>query len=310
MRNPEVFQGERKITTSKNYFEGWYFKNTSGEDSISFIPGMNINEQEQCAFIQVITRDNSYFVDYSIEDFEFGYDPFYVKIGNNFFSKTHIHIDIKDDNQNLTIYGGIKYSNHKNIDTSLLSSNIMGPFSYLSFMECNHAILSMKTYANGSITVNDYKIDFKDGTSYIEKDWGSSFPKSYIWWEGNNFENKNASFMISVADIPFKIFSFRGFICSLIVDDKEYRFATYNNARLKKYDIGKDLLDITLKKGSYVLNIQSKYASGSRLSAPVKGKMEKDILESISATVTITLKKKGEIIFFDTSFNCGLEIVK
>ena len=253
MRNPEIFQGERKINTSKNYFEGWYFKNTSGEDAISFIPGININEHEQKSFIQVITKDTSYFVDYSINDFEFGCNPFYVKIGNNFFSKTHIHIDIKDNDQNLTIYGYIKYSNHKNINTSLFSPNIMGPFSYLTFMDCNHAILSMKANTNGSITVNDYKLDFKNGTSYIEKDWGCSFPKSYIWCEGNNFENKNASFMISVADIPFKLFSFRGFICSLIVDDKEYRFATYNNARLKKYDVGNDLLDITLKKGSYVL---------------------------------------------------------
>lgn len=37
--------------------------------------------------------------------------------------------------------------------------------------------------------------------------------------------------------------------------------------------------------------------------------MEKEILESINATITITLKKENKIIFSDTSTNCGLEIV-
>ena len=43
--------------------------------------------------------------------------------------------------------------------------------------------------------------------------------------------------------------------------------------------------------------------------APVKGKMEKDIFESITATITVTLKKNQKIIFSETSTNCGLEVV-
>ena len=49
----------------------------------------------------------------------------------------------KDNIQNLRIYGDIKYTSSKNIHTSFFSPNIMGPFSYIPFMECNHAILSM-----------------------------------------------------------------------------------------------------------------------------------------------------------------------
>ena len=115
----------------------------------------------------------------------------------------------------------------------------MGPFSYIPFMECNHAILNMKSTANGSITINNHQMQFTHGTSYIEKDWGSTFPKYYIWCQGNNFKNPNASFMVSIADIPFKAFSFK----------------------------------------------------------------------SISASVTVTLKQDNNVIFSDTSTNCGLEIV-
>ena len=37
--------------------------------------------------------------------------------------------------------------------------------------------------------------------------------------------------------------------------------------------------------------------------------MEKGIFESISASITVTLKKENIVIFSDISTNCGLEIV-
>ena len=310
MRNPDLFQGEKYLNKTKKYFEGWYFKNTTKNNGISFIPGINIDGNNKKAFIQVITNDSSYFVDYGISDFEFSYSPFYIKIGNNIFSKAGIDIDIKDEKQNLNIYGQIKYSNNKNIQTNLFNPNIMGPFSYIPFMECNHAILAMKTTAYGNIDINNKKIMFENGIGYIEKDWGCSFPSSYVWCQANYFKNPNTSFMLSIADIPFKLFNFTGVICVLIVDDVEYKFTTYNRCKIVEYDIIDNFLNITLKKGNYCINIYSTYNPGHKLSAPIKGKMSKDIFESISSSITITLKKNGKIIFSDTSSNCGLEIVQ
>ena len=98
-------------------------------------------------------------------------------------------------------------------------------------------------------------------------------------------------------------------ICDLIIDNKEFRFATYNNAKLVKYYINDNYLEIILKKGPYYLEINSKYDTGLKLSAPVKGKMEKDIFESISTSINVILKKDNVVIFSDISKNCGLEIV-
>jgi len=307
IKNPEIFQGKKYLKADKNYFEGWYFKNTNKSEGISFIPGISINKKERKAFIQVITNTDSYFIDYDINDFNFNDNPFYIKIKDNYFSKEKIDINIKD--KNLNIYGIITYSNNKNINTSLFSPNIMGPFSYLTFMECNHAILSMKCRCNGLININGNTIDFNDDTGYIEKDWGSSFPKYYIWCQGNNFQKSNASFMLSIADIPFKIFSFRGLICSLIINDKEYRFTTYNNSKITKYEVSKNKIDIILEKDDYCLNIKTNNNLGSKLVAPVKGKMEKNIIESINSEIKITLEKNKKILFSDISNNCGLEIV-
>jgi len=309
INNPELFQGKKYLNSNKNYFEGWYFKNTNDKTGISFIPGISICKQNKKAFIQIITNNSSYFVAYSIDEFEFNDDPFYIKIGNNYFSKDNIHIDIKDKKQNLIVCGDIKYSDGKNINTSFFNPNIMGPFSYIPFMECNHAILNMKTRADGYIKINNKKIKFNNDIGYMEKDWGISFPKSYIWCQGNNFKNDNVSFMFSVADIPFKVFHFKGVICVLIIDNKEFKFTTYNNTKIIKYDVSDKKINIILKKDNYYLSIESIYSNNFKLSAPVKGKMEKDILESISASIIVTLKENDKIIFSDTSINSGLEIV-
>lgn len=308
MKNPDLFQGEKYLTEYKDYFEGWYFKNTNKENGVSFIPGINIEKNEPKAFVQVITNNTSYFVNYDIDEFRFNCEPFCIEIGNNSFSKDGIHIDIKD--KNLNIYGDIKYSNTKNIHTNSINPNIMGPFSYIPSMECNHAILSMQNNTNGLININDYKMEFDNDMGYIEKDWGCSFPRTYIWCQGNNFQKSNASFMLSIADVPFKMFKFKGVICVLLLDDKEYKFTTYNNTKLVEYDINDNSLNITLKKGDYYLNVKSKFDKGQKLAAPVKGRMSKDIFESITSLITVTLRKGDKTIFSDTSTNCGLEIVK
>ena len=115
--------------------------------------------------------------------------------------------------------------------------------------------------------------------------------------------------MILIADIPFKLFNFRGLICILIVDDKEFKFTTYNNAKIIEYKVDDNVINIVLKKGHYYLYLNAKYNDGLTLYAPVSGKMKKDILESISSSITVTLKNDKKVIFSSTSTNCGLEIV-
>lgn len=116
--------------------------------------------------------------------------------------------------------------------------------------------------------------------------------------------------MLSIADIPFKFFHFKGIICDLIIDNNEFKFTTYNNAKLIKYDIDDRSLNIILKKGCHSLNVKSTYIEGLKLFAPVKGKMEKNIFESISSSINVTLTKDNLVIFSDTSKNCGIEIVQ
>ena len=261
------------------------------------------------SFIQIITKSNSYFLNYSFEDFSFSNSPFFVKIANNFFSLDEINVDISDSFHMLNIEGNIYFSNHKTIDNNFFAPNIMGPFSYFPFMECNHAVLSMKSNVSGSLYLNGDLINFDNGVSYIEKDWGTSFPKSYIWCQSNEFLAFPANFMLSIANIPLGNFNFNGIISDISFKNKEYKFATYYGAKLKKYNVNNNSISIEIQQGNKTLSVSSLSENSNFLLAPSKGKMNKEILESISSKIDVQIKEKDKILFSNSSFNSGLEIV-
>jgi len=131
-----------------------------------------------------------------------------------------------------------------------------------------------------------------------------------MWCQANNFQNNTCSILFSIADIPLTVFNFKGFICVLILDGKEYRFATYNRSKIKKYQITNNVVNVLIEKGAYSLYITCHKANGIKLSAPVKGNMQKNILETIDSTMNIVFRKNNHIIYSGTSSNAGLEIVE
>lgn len=308
LEHPEVFQGSKKLNSNtKCYFEGWYFKNVSKDCNISFIPGIQIENDKKSAFIQVITNNSSYYISYSFSEFKFSYEPFSISIGENYFSLNSIKLNIEQ--KDLTIKGELFYNNHIEIQKNLFSPNIMGAFCFLPFMECNHCILSMKHDICGNLSINDISYDFSDGIGYIEKDWGTSFPSSYIWSQANEFKEKNCSFFLSIANIPYSIFSFNGFICSLILNNIEYRFATYNSSKILSYRVSKNNFNIKLKNKDLLLHIYSNSKDCFSLKSPKCGAMKNEIKESINSKISVCLYEKEKLIFEDSSINCGLEIV-
>lgn len=261
------------------------------------------------SFIQIITKENSYFLSYSFQDFSFSNSPFFIKIANNFFSLDEINIDINDSFHMLNIEGNIHFSNRTSISSNLFTPNIMGPFSYFPSMECNHAVLSMKSNVYGLIHFNDNFINFDDGVAYIEKDWGTSFPKSYIWCQSNEFLAFPANFMLSIAEIPLGVLNFTGIISDISFENKEYKFTTYCGAKLKKYDVNNDSISIEIQQGNKILSVSSLSENSNFLFAPSKGKMKREILESISSKIDVQIKENDKIIFSNSGFNSGLEIV-
>lgn len=313
----EVFQGNNK---KRKYFEGWYFKNTNEEYTISFIPGINIDEKgNKSAFIQVISKEWSENIQYKYEDFVYTNNPFSIRIGDNIFSKEGFSVNIYKKNLDGKVFeikGNLKYTENIEIEKNILSPNIMGPFAYIPFMECNHGCISLDSKINGELKINRAdkikKIDFNNGKGYIEKDYGTSFPKNWVWIQANSSDNLNIQFFLSIAKIPFLGLNFKGIIGILKLDKKEYRFATYNCTKLKKFEIieqdDNKVLKIELKKRKYILEVEAELKDSHQLIAPIKGNMSKNIKESLNANVKVKFIHKDKVLFEGISNNCGLEV--
>ena len=62
---------------------------------------------------------------------------------------------------------------------------------------------------SGTLSIDGKALDLEGGRAYVEKDWGSKFPKTWVWIQANHFEapeNSNGAvgtLMLSVASIPF-----------------------------------------------------------------------------------------------------------
>jgi hypothetical protein len=310
--NTTIFQGNKK---HKKYFEGWYFKMVSadGSDIISVIPGISLSHDgsEQHAFVQVIngvTAQTSYY-SFPIEEFSFSKKQFEIKVGDNYFSESMIVLDLKDSSS--FVSGKVEMANNVAYKSGrLMNPGIMGWYRFVPFMECYHGVVSLTHQLSGALTIDSTQHEFTGGKGYIEKDWGSSMPSSWIWMQSNHFSDTTSSFMLSIADIPWLGKSFTGFLGFFLHDNELYHFSTYRNTELHIEGLDSDGLTIKIenRKNSFLIRVKSNNAG--MLKAPIQGAMDRRIAESIDAELKISMwDKKGNLVFTDSTKIAGLEMV-
>ena len=160
----------------------------------------------------------------------------------------------------------------------------------------------------GQLNVNGHTVDFTGGKGYLEKDWGESFPSSWIWMQTNHFEkDQSISLMASVARIPWLGSHFIGYIVGFLVDGKLHRFATYTGAMMKA-QLEKDVVRLAFKDRQHRLEIIAHKAEGGDLISPISGHMTGKVNESMQAKIEVKLFKKDQLIFSGTGRNSGLEV--
>lgn len=306
--NPEIYQGKYK---RRSYFEGWYYKiiDKSSQNIFAIIPGVSITKEEKCAFIQFINANTGVtkYLKYNIGDFYYSERELDISINNNHFNKFGLTVDF--DSEDISVAGNVDFINIVPFPKSILNPGIMGPFSFVPLMECHHGIVNIHCELDGNITFNGRKIDFTGGYGYLEKDWGSSFPQSWIWLQSNHFDEYNASVMFSIASIPWFYSHFDGLISFLRIDDRFFRFATYTGAKISKLNFDNDCICVSIEDSKYILYLEVTNSKGGILKAPKKGRMDIEITETITSLVKVTLTEKtGKIVFDGLGRNTGLEL--
>ena len=254
-------------------FEGWYFKHQKGDAMVAFIPG----RAQSGAFVQMISPKGSR---------QFAISHLSVRGGvlradGCRFSRRGCRIRLPG------VHGEIRYG-----PFSPLGSDIMGPFRFFP-MECRHGVLSMAHALRGSVTVGGHLYDFDGGLGYAETDSGTSFPRSYLWMQCNDFPEP-CSLMVAIARIPFGGLAFRGCICAILYRGKEYRLATYRGVRVRTFSPQ----HIRLSQGSLTLDLDIAPArAGHPLRAPERGKMSHTIRESCNVHLRAKLTQRGKTVF-------------
>lgn len=332
---PVFYQGPAR-RRRRGYFEGWYFKSAfpaaatvragagetpargtarsaenqaagggpgAGEGTaLAVIPGISLARGDPHAFIQTLTGRTSHYHRFPVDSFHYGTREFQIEVGENLFSLSTMRLRIPGLHADLSIVSDVRWP------SSPLSPNSMGWYAYMRFMECYHGIIVVDGTVEGE--VNGRRIT--DGRFYLEKDWGASFPRGWIWLQCNSFPNR-ASITCSVARVPFRRRVFTGFIAALWDGKALHRFATYTGARIEALEIYESSVRLVLADTHKRLSIRAARpgasVTGGELISPVDGAMEGRIAESIDATVEARLEVDGHPVFSATGRNAGLEVV-
>lgn len=304
--HPERYHG---WGISRKYFEGWYYKiiNQEEDRALAIIPGIAMDKKgNKQAFVQVLDGKNNLanYFKFDSEQFSTSSNRFYVEIGNNQFSAENIKLELPH------LRGELRFKGLSPWPSKWYSPGIMGPFSFVPFMECYHGIISLNHEIKGTLVYKNEPIDFSEGRGYIEKDWGRSFPEGYCWMQSNHFSENKIAVKSSVAKIPWLGSSFIGFIAGVWLHNRLIPFTTYNGTALIQSKATAPEVRQVMENKDYRLELFAKRNKAAGLASPIQGLMDGRIEESMTSEIQVILqdKRSGNILLDDTGRNASLEV--
>lgn len=302
--NPDMYHGWGK---KRNYFEGWYFKvvDPTEQHAYAFIPGISLGaEGDHHAFIQVLdgVEHRASYEEFHRADFRPAADRFDLRLGSNRFSAGALELDLP------AFRGSLQFRNRFPWPKMLGAPGIMGWYSFVPFMECYHGIVSVDHDIAGRLTIGGREVDFTGGKGYAEKDWGRSFPSSWIWMQSNHFEDEEpVSLTASVARIPWLGSHFIGYIVGFLFRNRLHRFATYTGAMMQAGLEG-EKVQLAFRDRRYRLEIIARQGPGSDLVSPLSGRMTGKVNESLRAEIDVKFYENEQLRFQGKGRNAGLEV--
>ena len=305
--HPEAFHGQGR---NRNFFEGWYLKLVSADakQRWAVIPGLFRGPDSKAfAFVQVLDGQTgrSWFHQYPATDFEAASNRFEVRVGDNYFDSDGIRLNLPQ------LKGQLRFASPLDPwPVTFREPGIMGWYGMVPFMECFHGVVSFGHNLAGTLEVEGERKSFDAGRGYIEKDWGRAFPAGYIWMQSNHFVNdSDASFVGSVAIIPWLTGAFRGYIVGLKHGGKLHRWATYNGSTEIKLEVDDSFVRWSLDGRDGSLEILAERKAGGLLHAPLRTAMYQRVEETMLSTVTLLHKdNNGKVLFEDQGLFAGMEI--
>jgi hypothetical protein len=274
----------------------------------AFIPGISYDPAGVGhAFLQVLdgVAATSQYLRYTVEEFRPARDRFYLELGPHRFATDRLLIDLPELKLDLHLTDIHPWPARP------LAPGVMGWYGFVPRMQCYHGLVSFHHRLTGTIAVNGSTYGAEGGVGYTEKDWGSGFPRAWIWLQSNHLSgtDRPASLMASVASIPWLGSSFTGFLCTFLLEGELHLFTTWARARVRAM-LPEDRQEVRLHftNPTHQLTITGQPAPGGTLASPVSGAMTGKINESLRASLRVELRRGDRVAYRGTASWAGLEV--
>lgn len=287
-----------------NYFEGWYFKQETGPQnpayactSVAVIPSLHLDEQgRRQGMLQLVTPRAAWAVRYPGGDCLLDREAFCCRIGKNHFDRTGIRLWVRRDG--LCAEGELRFGRF-----AAPRYDAMGPLSLLPLLQCRHSIFSLRHEVTGKLQINGESYRFESGAGYAEGDRGRDFPSRYFWTQSSF--GQSGAVVLAVAAVPMLGRTFDGVLGMVLLQGRQYRFASYLGARVAAIsNEGAVVVQQNLRLTVRVLShtpLQLRAPSGRG------GVMSRQIGQSLTARVAFRLEEKGRALLDFVSETAGLE---
>jgi hypothetical protein len=292
-------------------FEGWYFKlvDAEGAQPYAIISGVFLGDDAH-AFIQVVDAcaGTSASHRFPLSEFHAATDDFDIRIGRSRFDRSGIQLAIDDGQSSAgqAVHGAVQFSSWRGWPVTWASPGVMGPYSFVPFMECNHGILRMDHALFGALEVDGAKTSFEGGRGYTKKDWGRAFPRGYVWAQSNHFGEEGVSVTASVARTPWLTGSFRGHLIGLLLREKLHRFTTYTGSEIERIEVMDQAYRVCVRDQAYRLEISATKTEGEILHAPYEKQMLERVAETMTSSVALRfVRSGGDMTLFEGSGEHG-----
>ena len=222
---PELYHGKGK---TEGFFEGYFYKliTPSGE-RLAIVPGIYLPPKDAPPApkdAKGYTYAHAFiFVHNGKEQHYYTFPPWEVKgsemtkrkgefsfsVGHNVFTHDSLTLDLDvndGDHAESAIQASLNFTNRVTWPVSFTSPGAMGYYGWLPFLECYHGVLALDFEVSGSLNIDGRSIDLTGSRGYLEKDWGSNFPSSWVWLQANTFDEVShegaVSFTFALAQVP------------------------------------------------------------------------------------------------------------
>ncbi len=295
----------RHYKNKRNFFEGYFIKCCNKHDQIAIIPAFEVNGHgEVNASIQILTKGKSIYAPFTTRNFTVSKNYFNVQIADNEFNNRGVKLDFTSGDH--VVKGKLSFGDFAPIKPTRYAPNIMGPFSYLKFMDCYHFIISTGHLVTGEIEIDGKLYTFDNDSCYIEGDYGKSFPDEWFFAQANCFGTKTSA-MLSIAKLKKpKMTGLIGFIRDEH-SGLDLVLGTYYLTKIKEFKKTPNGHKVTLFHGDYTIYMETNITAREKLLAPSRGRLTKYVNEATEGTMNLEVYKRDKLVYKGKSKNLSSE---